>query len=65
MTFNPKVSLPKIVEFANIVDPVEVAHNEPPHQDLHCLLSSFDGFGKEFSKLRIYILGSEIYMFAI
>ena len=23
-------------EFANSVDPDEVAHNEPPHQDLHC-----------------------------
>ena len=22
----------------NSVDPDEVAHNEPPHQDLHCLL---------------------------
>ena len=30
----------KIVEFANIADPDEVAHNEPPHRDLHCLLSS-------------------------
>ena len=24
----------KIVEFANSVDPNEVAHNEPPHRDL-------------------------------
>ena len=23
-------------EFANSVDPDEVAHNEPPHLDLHC-----------------------------
>ena len=30
----------KIVELANSVDPNEVAHNEPPHLDLHCLLSS-------------------------
>ena len=22
---------------ANSVDPVQVAHDEPPHQDLHCL----------------------------
>ena len=29
----------KIAEFANSVDLDEVAHNEPPHQDLHCLLS--------------------------
>ena len=30
----------KIDEFANSVDPDEVAHNEPPHLDLHCLPSS-------------------------
>ena len=30
----------KIAEFANGVDPGEVAHNEPPHLDLHCLSSS-------------------------
>ena len=30
----------KIAEFANSVDPDEVAHNEPPHLDLHCLPSS-------------------------
>ena len=30
----------KIVEFANSIAPDEVAHNEPPHQDLHCLPSS-------------------------
>ena len=29
----------KLDEFANSVDPDEVAHNEPPHQDLHCLPS--------------------------
>ena len=27
----------KIVEFANSVDPDEVAHDEPPHLYLHCL----------------------------
>ena len=27
-------------EFANSVDLDEVACNEPPHLDLHCLLSS-------------------------
>ena len=32
----------KIVEFANSVDPDEVAHNEPPHLDLHCLPSQTD-----------------------
>ena len=30
----------KIVEFENSVDPDEVAHYEPPHQDLHCLSCS-------------------------
>ena len=27
----------KTAEFANSVDPDQVAHNEPPHLDLHCL----------------------------
>ena len=30
----------KIAEFAHSVDLDEVAHNEPPHLDLHCLPSS-------------------------
>ena len=30
----------KIAEFANSADLDEVAHNEPPHLDLHCLPSS-------------------------
>ena len=30
----------KMAEFANSVDLDEVAHNEPPHQDLHYLPSS-------------------------
>ena len=30
----------EIAEFANSVDLDEVAHNEPPHLDLHCLPSS-------------------------
>ena len=30
----------KMVMIANSVDPVEVAHDEPPHLDLHCLPSS-------------------------
>ena len=29
----------KIAEFANSVDLDEVAHDEPPHLDLHCLPS--------------------------
>ena len=35
-----KVPGTKIAEFANSVDLDEVAHNEPPHLDLHCLPSS-------------------------
>ena len=27
----------KGVKFTNSIDPDEVAHNEPPHLDLHCL----------------------------
>ena len=30
----------KIAEFTNSADLDEMAHNEPPHQDLHCLPSS-------------------------
>ena len=30
----------KIAECANSVDLDEVAHDEPPHPDLHCLPSS-------------------------
>ena len=30
----------KTTEFTNSIDPDEVAHTEPPHQDLHCLSSS-------------------------
>ena len=36
---NPQSPKTKIVEFANNVDPDEVAHYEPPHLDLHCLPS--------------------------
>ena len=35
-----KVPKTRIVEFANSVDPDEVAHDEPPHLDLHCLPAS-------------------------
>ena len=31
----------RIAELANSVDPEEVAHNEPPHLDLHSLPSGF------------------------
>ena len=30
----------KVTEFANSIDPDEVAHNEPPHLDLDCLPSN-------------------------
>ena len=36
------VSKMKVTEFATTVDPDEVAHNEPPHLDLHCLLLQYD-----------------------
>ena len=29
-----------MTEFANSVDPDEAVHDEPPHLDLQCLLSS-------------------------
>ena len=29
-----------MAEFVNSIDLDEVAHNEPPHLDLHCLLFS-------------------------
>ena len=32
----------KIAEFANSIDLDEVAHNEPPHLDLHCLPLIFE-----------------------
>ena len=35
-----KVPETKIAEFANSVDLDEVAHDEPPHLDLHCLPSN-------------------------
>ena len=34
------LNIPPIAEFANSVDLDEVANNEPPHLDLHCLPSS-------------------------
>ena len=34
-----KVLKMKIAGFANRVDPDEVAHHEPPHQDLRCMPS--------------------------
>ena len=43
----------KIAEFEYSVDLNEVAHNEPPHVDLHCLLSSL-------SILNMILLGFNI-----
>ena len=37
----PEMKL-KLVEFVNSIEPDEMAHNEPPHLDLHCLLSCLD-----------------------
>ena len=34
----PKIKL-HVVEFANNVDPDEIAYNELPHLELHCLPS--------------------------
>ena len=34
----------KTVDFENSVDPDDAAHNEPPHQDLHCLSSSLSQY---------------------
>ena len=49
----------KIAEFANSVDLDEVAHNEPPHLDLHCLPSSLWGLGVTFfENLQMKILSS-------
>ena len=38
------VSETKIAEFADSIALDEVAHNVPPHLDLHCLPFSFFGF---------------------
>ena len=35
-------ALSTIAELANRVNLDEVAHNEPPHSDLHCLNSQYD-----------------------
>ena len=35
-----KVPNAKTVEFANCIDPEELAQNKPTHLDLHCLSSS-------------------------
>ena len=40
MYFNSLVSETKVAEFASSVDLDEVADDEPPYLDLHCLPSS-------------------------
>ena len=40
LLFNSLTTRDKIAEFANSLDLDEVAQNEPPHLDLHCLPSS-------------------------
>ena len=42
LSFNPFLPADQNNAFANDVDPDETAHNEPSHQDLHCLLPCFD-----------------------
>ena len=42
LTITLYVPVTKIVEFANCVDPDEVAHYEPPHLDLLCSLFVFE-----------------------
>ena len=39
-SINSLVPETKIAEFVNSVDLDEVAHDEPPHQGLHCLPSA-------------------------
>ena len=39
-TFDTLSTEDEEAEFANSLDLDEVAHNEPPHLDLHCLPSS-------------------------
>ena len=40
--FNPFSPAEQNSAFANSIDPDEMAHNEPSHQDLHCLPFCFD-----------------------
>ena len=39
-TYFTQIPEMKIAEFANSIDPDEVAHDETPHLDLHCLPTS-------------------------
>ena len=40
LMFKLKVAKMKLAEYTNSVDPDEEAHYEPPHLDLHYLLSN-------------------------
>ena len=44
-----------VAEFANSVDLDEVAHNEPPHLDLHFLPSSFFNSQYDILELNIFL----------
>ena len=47
------------VEFVNSIDQDEVAHNDPPHLDLHCLSSEFSkwcSLDKFFKNFDVVIL---------
>ena len=46
----------KIVEFANSIDPDEVAHYEPPHLDLHCLSGSTLDKGSTLKRQNLLLL---------
>ena len=49
----PKTELPVVV-FANSVDPDEVAHNEPPNLDLHCLPSKSLNFQSDIAWMKYF-----------
>ena len=51
----------KLAEFPNSVDQGEVAHNEPPHLDLHCLLSILYFLKSQYNIAKIkYFLSSVV-----
>ena len=49
------ISGTKIAEFANSVDLDEVAHNEPPHLELHCLPSNLSILSLKISDKKFVI----------
>ena len=44
----------KLVKYVNSVHPDEVAHHEPPHQDLHYLPCIFFIFSVQYSLDKIF-----------